>query len=63
MESYILNIKSLGNKFQSKHEMYRFLTTEADMHLLPQKECSIYFVRDIFSGTKRVTIGLLTFLF
>ena len=38
MENNVLNVKALGSKFQSKHEMYRFLTTEVDMHLPPQKE-------------------------
>ena len=55
MENQKLNIKALGTKFQSKHEMYRFLTTEADKHLPPQKECSIYFIRDIISGEKKVS--------
>ena len=54
MELKSLNVNSLGTKFQSKNEMYRFLTTEVDMHLPPQKECYIYFVRDILSGAKKV---------
>ena len=54
MENNKLNIIALGTKFQSKNEMYRFLITEVDMHLPPQKECSIYFVRDILSETKKV---------
>ena len=54
MELKKINVNALGNKFQSKNEMYRFLTTEVDMHFSPQKECSIYFVRDIVSGTKKV---------
>ena len=54
MELKKINVNALGTKFQSKNEMYRFLTTEVDMHLPPQKECSIYFVRDIVSGTKKV---------
>ena len=54
MENKMLNILALGTKFQSKNEMFRFLTTEVNMHLPPQKECSIYFVRDILAGTKRV---------
>ena len=55
MENNVLNVKALGSKFQSKHEMYRFLATEVDMHLPPQKEWSIYFVRDIISGSKKVS--------
>ena len=54
MENTKLNIRDLGSKFRSKNEIYRFLTSEADMHLPPQKEWSIYFVRDILSGIKRV---------
>ena len=59
MDSKKLNILALGTKFQSKNEMYRFLTTEVDMHLPPQKECSIYFVRDILDRTKNVSNFLL----
>ena len=54
MENSKLNVRSLGAKFQSKNEIYRFLTTEVDMHLPPQKEWSIYFVRDILSSSKKV---------
>ena len=54
MEKLKLNIRDLGSKFRSKNEMYRFLTSEVDMYLPPQKEWSIYFVRDILSGSKRV---------
>ena len=54
MENKKLNLNSFGTKFQSKNEVYLFLTTEVNMYLPPQKECSIYFVRNILAGTKRV---------
>ena len=54
MERKTINALELGSKFQSKNEIYRFLVTEANMHLPPQKEWSIYFVRDILFGTKKV---------
>ena len=59
MENRKLNVNALATKFQSKNEVYRFLTTEVDMHLPPQKEWSIYFVRDILSGNKKVNIFIL----
>ena len=49
-----INVKQLGAKARSIHEMYRILTVEAKIYLPPQKECSIYFIRDIFQGNKKV---------
>ena len=49
-----INVSQLGVKARSKHEMYRLLTVEAKIYLPPQKECSIYFIRDIFHGQKKV---------
>ena len=42
-------------KEKTKNEMYRLLTTEANQNLPPQRETSIYFVRDIIHGRKRVS--------
>lgn len=58
MDTSIINVNEFGTKFRSKNELYRFLVTDARMYLPPQKECSIYFVRDIFSGKKKVTLLL-----
>ena len=54
-----INVSQLGTKAKSKNEMYRILTVEAKIYLPPQKECSIYFIRDIFHGRKKVDIRLL----
>ena len=54
-----INVSQLGTKAKSKNEMYRILTVEAKIYLPPQKECSIYFIRDIFQGRKKVDISLL----
>ena len=56
MQNQKINLLEFGQNFQSKNEIYRFLVTEADIHLPPQKECSIYFVRDILNGTKKVNL-------
>ena len=56
MSTQKINALEIGNKFQSKNEIYRFLVTEANMHLPPQKEWSIYFVRDVLSSIKKVCI-------
>ena len=48
-----INVIQLGTKAKSKNEMYRILTVEAKVYLPPQKECSIYFIRDIFNGKRR----------
>ena len=56
MDSATLNIYLLGIKAKTKSEMYRLLTVEAQLNLPPQKECSIYFVRDILSNKKKASI-------
>ena len=56
MDSATLNINILGIKAKTKNEMYRLLTVEAQLYLPSQKECSIYFVRDILSNKKQVSI-------
>ena len=53
METNKLNINMLGLKARTKNEMYRLLTTEANLYLPPQRETSIYFVRDIIHGRKK----------
>ena len=48
------NINQIEAKARSKHEIYKILTVEIKIYLPPQKECSIYFIRDIFQGKKKV---------
>ena len=47
METTKINVSMLGLKARTKNEMYRLLTTEFDLYLPPQKETSIYFVKDL----------------
>ena len=54
MEKSTINLNILGVKARTKNELYRILTTEANMYLPPQKETSIYFVRDIIHNRKKV---------
>ena len=53
METQRINLNMLGIKARTKNELYRLQTTEANLYLPPQKETSIYFVRDIVHGRKR----------
>ena len=41
-------------KAKSKVELYRALTTEAEVYLPPYKECNYKFIRDIIAGNKKV---------
>ena len=56
MEGNKLSLHMLGIKAKTKNELYRLLTTEANLYLPPQRETSIYFVRDIIHGRKRVLL-------
>ena len=53
METSTLNLNSLAIKARTKNELYRLLTTEANIYLPPQQETSIYFVRDIIQGRRK----------
>ena len=57
-----INVSQLGTKAKSKNEMYRILAVEAKICLPPQKECFIYFIRDIFHKKKKGDISLLLIL-
>ena len=54
MESTKINVMMLGDKVQSKHELYRLLTVEVNLYLPPEKETSIYFIREIVQQSKQV---------
>ena len=56
MDSANLNINILCILAKTKNEMYRLLTVEAQLYFPSQKECSIYFMRDILSNKKRASI-------
>ena len=49
-----VNVFYLGFKAKTKNEMYRLLTVGVKLYLPAQKECSIYFIRDILHGKKKV---------
>ena len=54
MESSEINFNLIGTKAQTKNELYRQLTVETKLYLPPQKETSIYFIRGIIIGRKKV---------
>ena len=49
-----INLNILGTKAQSKVEMYRLLTVDANFFLPPQRDTSIYFIRDIIENRRKV---------
>ena len=55
MEESRVNLNMLGIKAKTKNELYRLLTTEANLYLPSQKETSIYFVKDIVRGRKKAS--------
>ena len=57
MEESRINLNMLGIKAKTKNELYRLLTTEANLYLPPQKETSIYFVIS-FMVAKRQALDL-----
>ena len=55
MEKSEINVYLLGVKAQTKNELYRLLSVDAKLYLPPQKETSIYFIRGIVNGRKKVS--------
>ena len=55
MEKSRINLNMLRIKAKTTNKLYRLLTTEANLYLLPQKETLIYFVKDIVHGRKKVS--------
>lgn len=58
MEYSTINVNELALKAKTKNEMYRLLTVEAQLYLPPQKECSIYFVRDVLCNKKKASANI-----
>ena len=55
MDSYAqLNLLDLGTKALSKSEVYKLLTSEADLYFPPYKEWSIDFITAYLQGSKKV---------
>ena len=48
-----VSLNVLGTKAQTKVEMYKLLTVVANLFLPPQRETSIYFIREIIEGNKK----------
>ena len=60
--SVTISLLDLGSKMRSKYELYRFLTSEANLYLPPYKEWRIEFITDFMEGKKKVCITCFTFL-
>ena len=58
MESIKINVIMLANKLQSQHELYWLLTVEANLYLPPEKDTSIYFIREIIQQSKQIWFWL-----
>ena len=48
-----VSAKEFGAKFRSKYEVYRFLTVDACCYLSSYQTVSIYFLKDLATGTKK----------
>ena len=55
MEKSRINLNMLGIKAKTKNELFRLLTTEANLYLPSQKETSIYFAKDIVHVRKKAS--------
>ena len=44
---------AFGAKFRSKRECYNFLTVECHFYLPPYDTLTIYFLKDLVTGTKK----------
>ena len=55
-----LNAKTFSAKFRSKKEVWNFLAVDVGAYLPPKENITIYHMKDLVSGTKKVS-GLTSF--
>lgn len=48
-----VNVQAFAAKYQSKRECYKFLTIQVEAYLPPYENVTIYFLKDVISGTKK----------
>ena len=46
--------KEFASKYKSKREIFNFLATEVGIYLPPYECCTIYFLKEIMGGSKRM---------
>ncbi len=56
-----VNINELSEKFQSKHELYNFLSLDCKAFLPKMKSTNVYFYKQILKGEKNVSTFLYMF--
>lgn len=49
-----INAASFGAKFSSKREVYRFLTAEARIYLPSYETVTVFHMRDLVAGRRRL---------
>ena len=59
----VMNVKNFAAKFATKGEIYRFLTVEAKVYLPDFRTVTIWHMKDLASGEKKVSITPQTNIF
>lgn len=55
--------KTFSAKFRSKKEVWNFLTIEVGAYLPPRENVTVYHMKDLLSGTKKVSYIKYVFTF
>ena len=58
-EKKTVSVQDIAAKFESKHEIYQWLTTELNMYLPKYKQTSIYWMREIIAGKRKCKFSVL----
>jgi hypothetical protein len=53
MENKQISATAFAAKFKSKREVYQLLTVDAQAYLPSYDSITVYFLRDLISGTKK----------
>ena len=53
-DTRVMNVKNFAAKFATKGEIYRFLTVEAKVYLPDYRTVTIWHMKDLASGEKKV---------
>ena len=54
MQTKSINVKSFKAEGQSKGVFYKFLAGENKVYLMPEKVCTVWFMKQIMNAQKKV---------
>ena len=57
-----VNVNNLKAKLTTKHDLYQFVTLHLNAFLPAERHVTVYYIKDIISGTKKIRSSSTLFL-